>query len=563
MTGNCIHALTVNLGLRYEIITPFIEANDLLVNFDPSFKGANGTQGRFIIPSDKALPFVDPRMIAYGTVTADKAGIGRGLVNTDWSQFGPRAGVAWRITSRSVLRGGYGLYFPTSAAQGIRDAMASAPFNQGRTITSTAAAPLSPWPGFVHGTSPLSAGLLRPLANLPSFNNIPFDLKEPRIEQYNVTFEQDIGWKTALRVSYLGTHMHNLITGRDLNMLPPNNTPFGTTMGDGATICDPYNGDCAISPADNARLPFPGLGDYMASYGNFGHGRSNALQIQANRRFADGLLFQATYTYLDQKSTAVDSGNASLGGAAYNQFQPDSDYGIDSYVPKHRVVFFAVYQLPFGKGRKYGSSMHRMADLIAGGWETSWQGFIKSGTGFTPFWICDNCGPVYPGNIASSFIDAIGDFNGTSFRPLVTGNPNKRSGDQMFDPSVFGPPSVGADLLSNPQNATRNLLTGPGTYGLNLGVHKKFRFGERVAADLGADFNNLLNHPLLSPDQGGSDSGFMLLGDFNIGVDQKTGKVLPITDITPNPNFGRLIASYTQEGVDSRRTVRLKLRITF
>jgi hypothetical protein len=302
----------------------------------------------------------------------------------------------------------------------------------------------------------------------------------------------------------------------------------------------------------------------MASYGNFGHGRSNALQIQFNRRFADGLLFSGTYTYLNQKSTAVDSGNASLGGTAYNQFQPDSDYGFDSYVPRHRVVFYTVYQLPFGKGKKYGSKMNWLADAIAGGWETSWQGFIKSGTGFTPFWICDNCGPVFPGNVASSFIDALGDFNnGTSFRPLVTGNPNKRSGDQLFDPSVFAPPPVGADLLSNPQTATRNLLTGPHTFGLNLGIHKKFRFGERVRADLGADFNNLLNHPLLSPDQSGADGGFMQVGDFNIAVDQKTGKLLPITDVTPNPNFGRLIASYTQEGVDSRRTVRLKLRITF
>ena len=555
--------LTLNVGLRYEVITPFIEGNDLLVNFDPTAQGMNGNKGLFVIPSNKALPYVDPRMITYGTVTADKAGVGRGLVNTDWGQIAPRAGVAWRITNKSVLRGGYGLYYPTSAAQGIRDALASSPFNQGRTITSTTAAPLSAWPGFTHGTSPLSGGLLRALSNLPSFNNVPADLKEPRIEQYNVTFEQEIGWKSALRVSYLGTRMHDLITGRDLNMLPPNDAPFGTTQGDGTTICDPNNGDCALSPADNARLPFPGLGDYMASYGNLGHGRSNALQIQVNRRFSDGLLFQATYTYLDQKSTAVDSGNSSLGGTAYNQFQPNSDYGTDSYVPKHRAVFFAVYQVPFGKGRQHGANMNRLADAVAGGWETSWQGFIKSGTGFTPYWVCDNCGPVYPGNIASSFIDAVGDFNTTSFRPLVTGNPNKRSGDMIFDPSAFALPPVGADLLSNPQVATRNLLLGPGTYGLNLGVHKKFRFRERIAADLGADFNNILNHPLFSPDQGGADGGFMQLGDFNIAVDQKTGKLLPITDVTRNPNFGRLLTSYTQEGVDSRRTVRLKLRITF
>ena len=89
--------------------------------------------------------------------------------------------------------------------------------------------------------------------------------------------------------------------------------------------------------------------------------------------------------------------------------------------------------------------------------------------------------------------------------------------------------------------------------------------GVQVNAQLGADFNNVFNHPLFSPnaDAGGGGGTFALLGDFNVAVDQKTGKLLPITDITPNPDFGRLISSFSQEGIDSRRTVRLRLRITF
>lgn len=80
---------------------------------------------------------------------------------------------------------------------------------------------------------------------------------------------------------------------------------------------------------------------------------------------------------------------------------------------------------------------------------------------------------------------------------------------------------------------------------------------------MGADFNNLFNHPLFSPDSNGQDGDFANLGDFNVTVDPATLKLQPITDVTPNPNFGRLITSYTQEGVDSRRTIRLKVRITF
>ena len=137
----------------------------------------------------------------------------------------------------------------------------------------------------------------------------------------------------------------------------------------------------------------------------------------------------------------------------------------------------------------------------------------------------------------------------------------------IWNAAAFGLPSVGSDVFSNPANAKRNLLWGPSTWGVNLGIHKDFHFGERVTAQLGADVDNLFNHPLFSPnaDAGGGGGTFALLGDFNIRVDQTTGKLLPIAqaDVTPNPDFGRLISSFSQEGVDSRRTIRLRLRITF
>ena len=127
--------------------------------------------------------------------------------------------------------------------------------------------------------------------------------------------------------------------------------------------------------------------------------------------------------------------------------------------------------------------------------------------------------------------------------------------------AAFTVPSVGADVLDNPAVARRNSLQGPGTWGVNLGLNKSFRFGERVRANLGADFNNLFNHPLFSPDQGGES--IANLGNFSIHVDPATKRILPITDVTRNPDFGRLLTSYSQEGVDARRMVRLKLRITF
>jgi hypothetical protein len=568
--------LTLNLGLRYELVTPFIENHDLLANFDANYVDpTTGVKGRFIIPSEKTVPYLDTRILdLLPVVTAAQSGlgIGRGLVRTDRNNLAPRVGAAFRLGDKSVIRGGYGLYYPTSAAQGIRDPIATNPFNQGLTKKGCCdengnPVPLNGWPGFQHGFSPLSGGVVTSgFGGLPSINVVPVGLQQPRIQQYNATYERQIFRDTALRVSYLGTTLSGLIAGVDLNAIPANNTPFGTTIGDGVTACDPLNNaDCDYSPADIARQPFPGLGDFLLSYGNFGHGRSNAFQTQLEKRYSHGLMLNISYTYLDQKSTGLDTGNSSLGGIAYNAFAPNHDYGQESFFPKNRFVAYGIYDVPVGRGRKFGSSFSKWENAILGGWQTTFNMFAKSGTGFTPFWLCDDCGTAEPGNIGVSSSDAYGDFNSEpSYRPIVIGNYNHRNGNQIWDPNAFALPPFGADLFNNPQVAKRNLLYGPGTWGVNLGVHKSFQFGERVTATFGADIDNLFNHPLFSPDSdyGGGGGPFAFLGDFDIGVNPTTLKPV-LADVTPNGSFGRLEQTFSQDGVDSRRTIRLLLRISF
>ena len=554
--------VTLNLGLRYEVITPFVEKDDLMVNFDPTTSVHSGFKGRFIVPSEKTLARLDPRFINYGVVTAKEAGVGRGLVKTDRNNFAPRVGAAWRITDKNVLRGGYGIYYPTSAAQGMRDALATNAFNQGVTKTGTLGLPGGINP---RGITPFTGGTVRvgdptDFASLAA-NAIPFDIQSPRIEQYNATFEHEFAGNLALRVSYVGSRQHGLIAGRDLNELPPNNTLFGVLNEDGDPCSPVDEEDCVVSPQDAARRPFPLLGDFLATYGNTGKGRSHALQLEVNRRFARGLTFNASYTLLDQKTNGIDSGNSTLGGTLYNQFIPNNDFSRDSFVSRHRFIAYGMYELPFGHDRSFGKSISRWADAVAGGWDLTWNMFAKSGTGFTPFWQCNNCsdmGFFGPGNTGSSFVDAIGDFNqSNTYRPLVTGDPYAGlTGDQFFNPAAFGLPPTGADLFDNPAVAKRNFLIGPGTWGVNLGVHKFFRISENKRLEIGADFNNVFNHPLFSP----LDTGFALLGDFN--VDVQSGKLV-IVDVNPNPDFGRNNISYTQEGIDNRRSVRLRLRFTF
>lgn len=551
--------LTLYLGLRYELITPFIERNDLLVNFDPDFRGANGRRGRFIVPTQTTIASIDPRMVAYGVATADEAGVGRGLINTDKDNVAPRLGAAWLLTHKSVIRGGYGIFYPTSAAQGMRDPIATNAFNQGRTKTSPAATPLGGWPGGInpHGVTPFSGGALRLLGSQPSANAVPFNIEQPRIQQYNVTFEQELPWKLALRASYLGTKLSGLISGIDLNLLPPNSTPFGTTTGDGVTPCTPGT-DCNLSPADQARLPFPELGSFLITFGNSGRARSHAFQLEVNRRFSGGFSLNTSYTLLDQKSTVPDTGNSSLGGTLYNQFNPENDFGTDAFVSRHRFIAYGIWEVPYGKGRKFGGDVPSVVDAVVGGWQASFNMFAKSGYGFTPYWFCGNCDPVFPGNIGSGSIDAVGGFGGTSFRPIVTGNPMVRSGDRYFDPNAFGAPPLGADVFDNTNVAKRNLLKGPGAWGTNLGLDKSFRLGERFRLRLGAQFNNVFNHPLRPP----SDIQVANLGTFNLAVNSTTRQA-EIASFDRNPDFGRFFDSFSQENIDSRRTIRITLRLTF
>jgi Carboxypeptidase regulatory-like domain/TonB dependent receptor len=560
--------LTLNLGLRYELITPFVDKNDLMVNFDPNGTGNGGRKGVFVVPTEAVKALIHPFFINWGTITAKDAGVGRGLVHTDKNNFAPRLGVAWRVTDNSVIRGGYGIVFPTSAAQGMRDAIATNTFNQTVRTRQTVGLPggINPAGGtFPRGLTPFNNATLASVQGIAA-NAIPFDLQSPRIEQYNATFEHELRNNLGIRVSYIGARMHGLIGGFDLNELPPSNTPFGVTDGEGNPCYDTTPGvitddlgNCVESDQDDARRPFPnGLGSFLASYGNIGRGRSHAFQVELNRRYARGLMFNVSYTLLSQKSSGLDVGDSSLGGAIYNQFHPDVDLSTDSFVSRHRLISYGAFDIPFGKGRHFGNTASKWEDAVLGGYQITWNMFAKSGTGFTPFWNCNNCDPVFPGNIASGFVDAVGDFSGPSFRPRVIGDPYAGiGGDRFFNPAAFALPTTGADVFDNADVAKRNSLIGPGTWGVNLGLRKNFRFSETTKLEVGVDFNNVFNHPLLSP----LDTAFANLGDFDIGLNSSGQPV--ITNVNLNPDFGRNIISWTQEGIDNRRSIRAKLRLTF
>lgn len=607
--------LTLNLGMRYDSFAPWVDKNDIMANFDPNYKNAStGQVGRFIIPSTKTLKYLQPTVtsnppdgIGYVLAADSGLGVGRGLVKPNRQDFGPRVGWAYTVSEKSVVRGGFGLYYPTPSAHIIRDPLTTNTFNASETVTSTTAAPLHGWPtgGETAGGSPNQGGAITGFGNFPSANYVPINIKDPRLMEWNATFEQQFPWQTTLRASYIGSHQQGQIVGIDLDMIQASDNPFGTTTGNPAnpngTIepylsytgpyysCDPYNdGDCTYSNADNSRVTFPTLGDYVTGFGNHGRSMTNSLQIQAERR-AKSLTFSLAYTYLDQKSSGLDVGNDSLAGDTYNPFSPNYDYGRDSYVSANRVVAYAIYDLPFGRGRQFAGASSKLADAVIGGWQVATNLFVKSGYGFTPNYACGDCDPVMAGNIASGAEDAIGDFGGYTYRPNKIGNPyaGVPSGGYQYNPAAFTTPDLGSTYWTNPLAAKRNSLTSPAAWGANFGLHKFVHVNNRIAVELGADFDNVFNHPMLAPDAGGADN-FANLGTINMltpasvdgvsdgtqlapGVGTPGGPPQPALQpfdsvpgaIQPNPSFGLKNTSYSQEGISGNRQIRLIGRITF
>jgi hypothetical protein len=600
--------LTLNLGMRYDLYTPYTEKNNILANFDPNFvDSSTGRRGRFIIPSTNALNYLpstvtdasSPGYIGYALAADSGLGVGRGLVKPDKQDLGPRIGAAYRIGDKSVVRGGIGIYYPTSSAHIIRDPLATNPFSARVTEKSIGANQISSWPvgGETTGIAPITGGIAPPFTGYPSANYVPTDIKNPRLFEWNATFERQLPKNTTVRASYIGGEQQGQIVGVDINEIAPNNIGFDTTQGDNGVTpatpylaCDPFVAeDCNQSIADTARYFVPTLGDYVIGFGNRGRSVTNSFQAQAQSQ-GHGFMYSLGYTLLSQNSDGLDVGNDSLAGDTYNPFTPRVDYGRDSYVSKHRVVAYAMYELPFGKGKQFAANASRLTDALIGGWQATTNLFAKTGTGYTPNWECNDCDPIMPGNVASGAVDAVGDFDTPSLRPRLIADPYKgHPKGFQFNPAAFTVPASDATLYSDPNAVKRNFLTGPGTYGINLGIHKNIRVNDRIAVKLGADIDNVLNHPLLAPDQsnGGGGSPFSSVGSFNVQVNQPDGTPQPvgvqpgISPIDPNPNdpayanspvgqptqlnsnFGQLNQSFSQEGVNANRQIRLLARITF
>ncbi len=437
--------LTLNLGLRWEYHTPWVEVEDRQSNFN-EFTGALYTAGQ-TCPYDNC----------------------RALYNDYKKDFQPRVGFAYtpsRFDKKLVFRGAYTISsYLEGTGTNLRLPL-NPPFNsEFQTYYNT--------PAFVLPGSTLDQGLsaLNPKnpfvgATLRVWD--PF-VRPAHVQQWNISAEYQFPHNNVVTVGYVGQHGTQL-------MVP---MPYlQNQLISGQVVQGPFlSGD----PTLRSEI------SQISGTASLGNQRYDALQVTAHKRFGMGLEYQLAFTYSHGMSDAIGyygQGGQAGSQSAYwqNLYDQRSEWGPTYFDAKFNFVPSFVYELPFGRGRKFGSDWNRGVDALLGGWQVG--GIYTAHTGF-------------PLTIKMS-----GDPSGTgarSFRANVIGTPN--------DPHMYGPGQLYLDPTAYAAptahtfgNAGVGIVRGPGMSRLDLSLAKKFSLTESKYFEVRGEAFNLSNTPIfLSP----------------------------------------------------------------
>jgi hypothetical protein len=403
--------------------------------------------------------------------------IGNSLFTVNDAKFlpQPRIGVAWSpLDKKTVLRAGFGMYNDLQDALGYR-ADQNAPFNPVYTIPNEPVAnlPLNP-AAPVPANAKLVAGGVQP------------DMKTPTLISWSARIERELSPNTSLTVGYVGSHGYHELLGLDANEPIPTICP--------AAPCPAVYP--ATFPVGIAGTPVP-AGSFFIPAGtpnanpalaqtwtwfSLGTSSYHALQVDVRRRFSHGLTFRGIYTF----SKALDDGDSlnqttanNAPGLVSNPFNLAADKGLATYNARNIAVINAVYELPFGRGRRFAGDMEGWRERIVGGWSlstiiTAQSGFpITPQLSYNPANNGDNRNPVRP------FI------NPTFSGQIVTDNPN-----QWFNPAAFLAPPTNSGFYGN---LGRDTLTGPGLATWDLSLLKEAKIRERMNMQFRMEIFNLLN----------------------------------------------------------------------
>ncbi len=455
--------LTLNLGLRWDLLTWPVEKFNRQANFD-------------INTGQILLAGVD--------------GNSRSFIPVSYHNFAPRIGFAYDLTGDGTTKisGGYGIFYFVDRG-GISNQLAQNPpysgqvsygYNNGYRITFTGQA--APGTQTANGICLTSCNAAGATGALPSKGPIQVNLNDPTnvaisiatlptnetpsVQEWNLQFERQITPTTVLSLAYVGDKGTHLTTYYN------------------------YNRQAYNSPTCTVNFPGLGCSSPINTQATIGNSSYNALQASLNRRFTNGLQFGASYTWshaIDDSPGAFDTYTAN-GGSPVNYLDLAAEHANSNLDTRNRFVLNGLYELPFGHGEHYGAHWNGVTNAFLGGWQTNLIFIASSGT---PFDVIEPANPTV--------------------RPDLVGNPYGGLAPlYYFNPAAFAAvPSNSSGVALRAGDFGRNTLVGPGLTNVDFSTFKNFKFGERVVTQFRAEFYNLLNHPeFVQPDYNFSDGNF-------------------------------------------------------
>ncbi|MBL8227864.1 MAG: TonB-dependent receptor [Bryobacterales bacterium] len=565
--------LTLNMGLRYEYNVPPTEANNAMIGYNRDARAI--VLGRPIEELTRLGVTLPAIVQAYNAIGAtyqplEQSGLPSRFVNPNRFDFGPRAGFAYRIDTfgrPTVIRGGYSIFaFPESLRLYNGTMAQNAPgqailqFNPTQAQTSPDGLPnhlLRSVPTVIAGQNSSSVIDTNQRLTIPRGNGVMyhFEPNQPtaRAHEWNLAVERELFANTSVRVAYVGTHGTRLSQWYSYNNAPNDYVWFVNT---GEPL--PTGEFAGVIRRNHDRQTLGTIQEYRKT----GWSNSNNLTFEVQRRYADGLGFQFFYTLSNAMRVAGDgwrddnmlTPNLYLRGAVpedYNALNRFLNYRRDISIPKHRVNWNWVADLPFGKGKTFGRNANRALDALIGGWQIAGNGewfsrYFTIGTGNwgrldnievynrnTPVQdcrsgVCFDGWLYYNGYIPANRVNstaANGQPNGvmgvpTSYRPSSqpvfatpatppANDPNARFYETN---TVFVPLRNGAlqqtSVNTNLHPWRNQFLAAPWVFVLNSSLFKAVPITERVIARLNVDFFNVLNNPGLQVPDG--NTGILL-----------------------------------------------------